>query len=74
MPIFHSVSLPENAREREELAKGQSLGEFRSLVERLRDRFLPYHEGYQTWHGQTNGTVWYSTYVQHFNILPVFLI
>ncbi|KAK3924857.1 tRNA-dihydrouridine(16/17) synthase [NAD(P)(+)]-like [Frankliniella fusca] len=43
--MHHLLSLPENATERNEIAKGQSLDDFRNTVLKLQERFLPYHEG-----------------------------
>ncbi|XP_034251974.1 tRNA-dihydrouridine(16/17) synthase [NAD(P)(+)]-like [Thrips palmi] len=45
--MHHLLSLPENAAERQGIAKGQSLADFRQTVLTLRDRFLPYHDGIQ---------------------------
>nr|XP_033331960.1 uncharacterized protein LOC117223657 [Megalopta genalis] len=52
--FHHTLSLPENKEERENLARNSTMESFRSVVCALRDRYLPYHEGRLAWHEQTN--------------------
>ncbi|XP_076286774.1 dihydrouridine synthase 1 [Lasioglossum baleicum] len=52
--FHHTLSLPENKEERENLAQNSTMESFRSVVYALRDRYLPYHEGRLAWHEQTN--------------------
>lgn len=47
--------MPENAVERQGIAKGQSLAEFRQTVLTLRDRFLPYHDGLEVYVDNADG-------------------
>ncbi|KAJ1531079.1 hypothetical protein ONE63_005906 [Megalurothrips usitatus] len=54
--LHHLLALPENATERQEIAKGQSLTDFRGTVLKLRDRFLPCHEGLKVYSGIPDGT------------------
>ena len=49
------LSLPENVVERQEIAKGQSLADFRHTVLKLKDRFLPYHEGLTAYNENIEG-------------------
>jgi hypothetical protein len=51
--FFYSLCLPENFELRADLATGSDLSDFRSTVQQLRDRYLPYHEGIKTWPGDT---------------------
>lgn len=41
--------MAENTEERELLAKNSTMESFRRVVENLRDRYLPYHEGKVVW-------------------------
>ncbi|XP_074106212.1 dihydrouridine synthase 1 [Cotesia typhae] len=45
----HILCLPENAEERALLARFSTMESFRSVVERLKNRYLPYHEGKILW-------------------------
>lgn len=54
--MHHLLSLPENAAERQGIAKGQSLADFRQTVLTLRDRFLPYHNGLKVYVDTTDDT------------------
>lgn len=48
--LFHKLFLlRENAALREEIAKGSSFDEFRNTVLKLKDIYLPIHEGEQLW-------------------------
>ncbi|XP_015437528.1 PREDICTED: tRNA-dihydrouridine(16/17) synthase [NAD(P)(+)]-like [Dufourea novaeangliae] len=52
--FHHTLSLPENKEERENLARNSTMESFRSVVYALRDRYLPYHEGRLVWRDETN--------------------
>lgn len=43
------LCLPENAEERVRLAVHSSMESFKIVVDRLRERYLPYHEGKLVW-------------------------
>ncbi|KAK0160501.1 hypothetical protein PV328_007907 [Microctonus aethiopoides] len=48
--LFHQIlCLPENAEERVRLAVQSSMESFKTVVDRLRERYLPYHEGKLVW-------------------------
>lgn len=48
--IFHSLlALPENAEYREIMATCHNIEEFRSVVDILKEIYLPYHEGKKNW-------------------------
>lgn len=47
--------LPENSLERQEIAKGQNLVEFRQTVLKLKTRFLPFHTGSAVYTGDRDG-------------------
>ncbi|CAD6205708.1 GSCOCG00009978001-RA-CDS, partial [Cotesia congregata] len=49
----HILCLPENAEERALLARFSTMESFRSVVERLKNRYLPYHEGKILWERST---------------------
>lgn len=53
--FLFSLSLPENAAERQGIAKGQSLADFRQTVLTLRDRFLPFHNGAKVYEDNIDG-------------------
>ncbi|XP_031828025.1 dihydrouridine synthase 1 [Nomia melanderi] len=52
--FHHTLCLPENKEERENLARNSTMKSFRSVVYALRDRYLSYHEGHVPWREQTN--------------------
>lgn len=43
--LHHLLGIPCNVGERERIAKGHTVTEFRAVVDVLRERFEPYHEG-----------------------------
>ncbi|XP_008548728.1 tRNA-dihydrouridine(16/17) synthase [NAD(P)(+)]-like [Microplitis demolitor] len=45
----HLLCLTENAEERALLARYSTMESFRDVVDRLKNRYLPYHEGKQVW-------------------------
>ncbi|XP_008212670.2 tRNA-dihydrouridine(16/17) synthase [NAD(P)(+)]-like [Nasonia vitripennis] len=45
----HIFLLPENANERTHLAQNSTMESFRSVVQALKDKYLPYHEGHLIW-------------------------
>nr|XP_024218771.1 tRNA-dihydrouridine(16/17) synthase [NAD(P)(+)]-like [Halyomorpha halys] len=48
--LFHKLfRLKENAEIREEIAKGSSIDQFRNAVLKLKEKYLPIHEGEQSW-------------------------
>lgn len=51
--FFVSLSLPENSEEREILGRNSTMESFRSVVDNLRKKYLPYHEGKLTWRPDT---------------------
>lgn len=49
--MFHSLlSLEENKEERDEFAKTTSIEDFRATVIKLKEKYLPYHEGLKPWY------------------------
>ncbi|XP_063972154.1 tRNA-dihydrouridine(16/17) synthase [NAD(P)(+)]-like isoform X1 [Diachasmimorpha longicaudata] len=45
----HTLCLPENTEERASLAGNSSMESFKSVVSKLKERYLPYHEGKIVW-------------------------
>ncbi|XP_011505973.1 PREDICTED: tRNA-dihydrouridine(16/17) synthase [NAD(P)(+)]-like isoform X2 [Ceratosolen solmsi marchali] len=45
----HMFLLTENATERANLAENSTMESFRNVVQALKDRYLPYHEGHLIW-------------------------
>ncbi|XP_073984071.1 dihydrouridine synthase 1 [Rhodnius prolixus] len=53
--IFHQLfALEENVELREEIAKGAGLEDFRNAVIKLKEKYLPLHEGLVPWNSATN--------------------
>ena len=58
MPQLVSISLPyrlllkSNSKERDDMALAHSNDEFRAVVNRLAEKFRPYHEGIKPWIGE----------------------
>ncbi|XP_034951327.1 tRNA-dihydrouridine(16/17) synthase [NAD(P)(+)]-like [Chelonus insularis] len=52
----HTLCLAENAEERANLARNSTMESFRDVVAKLRNRYLPYHEGKLIWNPENRST------------------
>lgn len=65
------LCLPESAEERANLASNSGMENFRAVVSKLKERYLPYHEGKLVWESKKEGVMIFITII---NIIKAFLI